>query len=324
MIDEEKVIVTKKDNNKYSYVVGSISYILELKLSTEAISIKAQKQISTSFYEGIFPLKEMQGFKYLPESIGDIFNAIITKIEKGKIFLNQESDHLQFIIYFSIDDEVLSFTLNLPRASKEIDLSRAVENLFDEVSRINERLKTIENKLFPKLMKLSSIVTEDEEDMVKKWINIDSKKVTFQLLYKSSIDGNRASNFHTKCDGNGATISFIESSNGLKFGGYTTTNWDQSNTYKNDKNAFIFSLNKKRMFLCSNPINAIYCGSAYHITFGGGHDIYLVDSLNASSYSNFKHSYGKNDTIEGDSKSYLAGSYNFTPKEVEVYKVIIS
>jgi len=51
----------------------------------------------------------------------------------------------------------------------------------------------------------------------------------------------------------------------------------------------------------------------------------FVDSLSAASYSNFSHSYGANDTIEGDNKSYFAGvSYNFTPKEVEIYKVIIS
>jgi len=78
------------------------------------------------------------------------------------------------------------------------------------------------------------------------------------------------------------------------------------------------------MFMCTNPVNAIYGSASYHVTYGGGHDIYITDSFSASSYSNFKHSYGVNDSIEGDNKSYLAGSYNFTPKEVEVYKVIIS
>jgi len=243
-------------------------------------------------------------------------------LKKKKIILKQENDLLQFTFYFSFDDEIVTFTLQLPR-SKEVDLIRAMENLFDEVVRLSERLKTVENKLSPPLMKDSTIVHQDEEELVKKWI-LESKNVTLNLIYKSSVDGNRAANFHSKCDNKGKTIAFIETSNGYRIGGYTTANWDQSNAYKNDNNAFIFSLNKKRKFMCTNAVNAIYCAAAHLCTFGGGHEFYITDGFATGSYSNFKHSYGANDNIEGDKSTYLTGSYFFFIKEVELFEVIIN
>jgi len=77
------------------------------------------------------------------------------------------------------------------------------------------------------------------------------------------------------------------------------------------------------MFMCTFPENAIYCNPAHHVNFGGL-DICITDSLSPESSSGFPYSYGANDIVEGDSNSYFAGSKNFIPKEVEVYKVIIS
>ena len=69
---------------------------------------------------------------------------------------------------------------------------------------------------------------------------------------------------------------------------------------------------------------SIYSCSSYGPTFGGGHDIYIASyaSSNENSYSNLGHtysppsghSYGSSFTL-----SFLAGSYNFQPYEVEVF-----
>lgn len=68
---------------------------------------------------------------------------------------------------------------------------------------------------------------------------------------------------------------------------------------------------------------AIYGNNGYGPTFGG-HDIYIANSAgyNMNSYTNLGHSYvqlagyryGSSDT-----RSLLAGSYNFQPHEVEVF-----
>ena len=54
-------------------------------------------------------------------------------------------------------------------------------------------------------------------------------------------------------------------------------------------------------------------------TFGGGHDLYLCGGANATSnsYSNLNHSYECSSHITA--KTFLAGSYNFTVSELEVF-----
>jgi hypothetical protein len=75
--------------------------------------------------------------------------------------------------------------------------------------------------------------------------------------------------------------------------------------------------------LKSNQVQcAIYCQSSYGPTFGGGHDFRIYDQSNAnsSSYSNFDYSYENRTGYE--KTTVLAGAYNFTVKELEVFSVV--
>ena len=55
-------------------------------------------------------------------------------------------------------------------------------------------------------------------------------------------------------------------------------------------------------------------------TFGGGHDIVINDNANSNtnSYANFGHSYSVPSGVQ-ETKTILAGTYKFTPDEVEVF-----
>ena len=60
----------------------------------------------------------------------------------------------------------------------------------------------------------------------------------------------------------------------------------------------------------------------YCPTFGHGNDVYFASNCNSNSNS---YSEGNNDyeIPQGlDGKTFFAGSYNFTVKEIEVYSVI--
>ena len=67
-------------------------------------------------------------------------------------------------------------------------------------------------------------------------------------------------------------------------------------------------------------IFAIYRSSSHGPTFGGGLDIAIKDNGNSykNSYTNFGHSYLIPSGIK-DRKTILAGTYMFTPDEVEVF-----
>ena len=115
-------------------------------------------------------------------------------------------------------------------------------------------------------------------------------------------------------------MSVIKSNAGHIFGGYTAVPWSSGNKYAVDPKSFIFLLkgrkgDKAEKWKVTNTTYSTYHGSSYGPTFGG-YDFYLCNNCNTtnSSYSNLGHSYAApKDT------SKLAGSYNFTVADYEVY-----
>ena len=153
-----------------------------------------------------------------------------------------------------------------------------------------------------------------------------SKKVLkFNMVFNTSKDGSSASTFHYYCDGVSPTVTIVRDTNGNKFGGYTTSTWNQhsdGSSYARDQNAFIFNLSKKIKYLQTDEFVAesIYRYNSYGPTFGRGHCLFLANGCtgNTSSYTNTHSSYktdGKN--LIGNS-----GQTTFQVSYYEVYHVI--
>ena len=70
--------------------------------------------------------------------------------------------------------------------------------------------------------------------------------------------------------------------------------------------------------------NAIYCSPSYGATFGEGHDLYIYNNANANQHSNsnlgntYQSPAGYQSGTQ-QTQSLFAGSYYFTPTEVEVF-----
>ena len=149
----------------------------------------------------------------------------------------------------------------------------------------------------------------------------------WKLIYKASRDGFDASAFHSLCDGEGPTITIIQSHNNSLFGGYTSISWASDASYKNDTTAFLFTLRNPhniphtKYFIKSHRLGtAVYHKDNYGPTFGGGHDIYLASASNSnsSSYIYFSHSY--TDTTGQSEKTFTDDKY-FSTSDVEVFKL---
>ena len=99
------------------------------------------------------------------------------------------------------------------------------------------------------------------------------------------------------------------------------TGWTRSNV------SFLFSLRNNEHiapFIANvKPgceAGAIYCDPSFGPSFGGGHGIYIANNANYNkhSYSYFGCSYQSPPGVR-DVKTLLAGSFNFTPTEIEVF-----
>jgi len=92
------------------------------------------------------------------------------------------------------------------------------------------------------------------------------------LLFDTSKDGDAASTFHAQCDNEGATVTIVETTLGVVFGGFTAQSWSSSNggQYVPDSSAFVFRLRPTpmRKFKVSSSSTAIYRRTAYGPHFG--------------------------------------------------------
>jgi len=164
----------------------------------------------------------------------------------------------------------------------------------------------------------SELLNAKASRIISEWI---PTLQTATLLYKGTRDGFKAASFHAKCDNKGPTLTVVESNNSKIFGGFSEVDWNQSGNYKNSSNAFLFSVSvtETQKYPVKVTTQAIYCHTDHLATFGGGHDFYLIENCNTTggSYSNFGHSYNQ----LGKAKEILAGSYNFSVKEIEIYQL---
>jgi hypothetical protein len=79
----------------------------------------------------------------------------------------------------------------------------------------------------------------------------------WSLLYRATRDGFEPNDFHSKCDNKSNTLTIVKAKeSGFIFGGFTSVEWDGSDRYKSDLNAFIFSLTNKdkKSGLGLNPV----------------------------------------------------------------------
>ena len=157
-----------------------------------------------------------------------------------------------------------------------------------------------------------------ELEMITKKINKSNKKLTINLLYKATVDSDKAEAFHEKCDDADSTIVLVETDNGKRFGGYTSCSWAGDCIEKEDENAFVFSLDKMKTYDNIPGEDAIGCYPKFGPIFLGC-QIRIYD--NAFTKGGTTYEKGLNYSTEEDFE-LTDGERTFKVKEIEVYEVI--
>ena len=175
----------------------------------------------------------------------------------------------------------------------------------------------------------SKIITKNEEvELLANRLTykgfIKNQKVIFNLVYRASRDGSSPNNYHSKCDGKMNTICIIQTIKGCKFGGYTETKIDSSSNNYKDPNAFVFSLNKLKIYENIKKENNSVCHSKnWGPIFRS--DAFAVWDKDFFSYD--KHRVGakseSNYGIMNEDYEINNGDQYFTIKELEVFQIII-
>ena len=332
--------------NKRTFKISSnnINYILSISYNEELILFEVEK-------ENEFPKREYSLFldlsqlykinKYFSqfENFSDIQTSFETLIEMKKLSIieNPREKLMKINIINPLNKKEFSIDIHL----KEKTLKNEIDSIIPYIISLNDKINKMENRInileekvnellsikeeYLKLKKdnleknnllfpQSSIIKSDDENTILSWL--EKRPTKFNLLLDSKKDGDATSTFYQKCRNKCPTILFFKTTNGARFGGFTTQIWPNS-CYMKDEKSFVFSLDKKGKYKVTRIDCAIY-GCKDFFQFGGCcfricnncttvNTNYINDDKN---YYDIPSNYG-----------LTGGDNNFTISSYEVYQI---
>ena len=293
-----------------------------------------ENNINNSYQKFLEVLEKMFDFNNINDNITEKIdiNAYSEKtINNNKIYENTmqfNNNHNNFLhlekkfdfpnFFKSFDDKKNQNILFEPQDNsnivKEIKLNDSNENEF--IEEINKKNNIPNISEFEK----STIMDNNETIFIINLITSKIKKKIkkFYLCYKATKDGDKAANFHEKCDYIKNIIILIKTKNNKKFGGFSSESWDNNDqTWKKDEQAFIFSLNDYNSYNIIKTEKALFCHKKYGPIFGNG-EIFISDNFFTIASTCLE----KNVIYESNENSYpLNGEKEFYITQLEAYKV---
>ena len=251
------------------------------------------------------------------ELIQELYKEVNTLKEKIEILEKKDNVKNENIIKeLKNDNEKLKEEI--------IKLKEEIKEMKALIEPIGKRVNEINVNKYTKYNDKSVIMKEGEINFINQTLKFRINKEVKEIkkLYQATVDGDSSYNFHSKCDGIPNTLVIIKSSGNRRFGGFTTKKWISSDNYNYDydKNSFLFSLDKKKIYLYNgkeyynsgeNQKYAI-CNYKYSGPIFGKCYIY-----NDSTYNNKFDIYICSNCIQGEKSSYTYetkpySSYDFS------------
>ena len=211
---------------------------------------------------------------------------------------------------------------------------REIEGLNSKITKLNSEKKDLSKKLIDQKSLVKSILNSeilkstDEYFQLKKMID-PNNDISLALLYSTKYHGDDRDAFRTHVGNTERTVILIETTEGVRFGGYTRKDWSPLASvlalfgvkyFKKDTDSFLFNLNSGKKFKLKEKEKAIYSDKKHFLGFGNG-DIVIKNKYKSKEcQSFFPRSYGK----EGkDTVKDLAGGEKFNVKSIEIFGVKI-
>ena len=227
------------------------------------------------------------------------------------------------------DNYSLNFNLENNESKKDSNSKNNKSSSKTEKDSIKEKNKEIE-KVKNKNQKFNSKIISNVEDLdliarglVKDDIDsLKNLKVGYKLIYRASEHGEKAEDFHERCDEIEGTLTIIKTTEGNIFGGYTSLSWDpEDESEKKDNDSFVFSLNLEKLYFESGKNEySIFCDKSKGPCFVGMFSVAENFFRNRSYVAPWEIQ-----CFDGETTKYEInkGKKDFFIEELEVFQVIM-
>ena len=335
-LNKRDSLESSKNKNKFDpELINKINNHENLitKLQTKLNKIQDEKQIDNSSKNKLSDIeKQSNNLKSKVDSL----ITLTKKLENDNKELNSKTNDL------SNKFSQISVVPNPQFQSRKISnpktkYYRTIENqnINQEMSyynrtnpNINTNLNLSKDSFNSKIVNFSDITFLQNRIMQ---INPKIREVFFSLVYRASEDGDKAANFHQKCDRIGPNVVLIKTKKGSVFGGFTFRNWEHLardtdvnrpnlGSASRDSNAFGFNVNKQKIYNNEKPNEfAIWCNRNFGPTFKNNLFQIFDHSLKKGGYCNLR----KNSNFGGQLFDYeiSGGEPKFKIDELEVFEV---
>ena len=255
--------------------------------------------------------------KEYENKVKEIKDKIEQLNKKGKELKDKNEENNKEIKSLESKIEELEKELNIEKKDENKDEKKEEEKKEekkDEEKKDDDQKKEEPQPSNPEVTKRidSKIINELKHlELLDKWFE---HKLNYKLLYRATEEQYSASIFHQKVDSYKNTIIFIKDINNFIYGGFTTKTWDGNKSYKSDKNAILFNLDKEKYYDVNDYSHAILCDKDLLAVFGDGDLILGPKSIESA----FPKSFGNKDVKDNE----LTMGYNkLSPVEMEVFQL---
>ena len=235
-------------------------------------------------------------------------NLIFQAKKKVKGNLEKFKENQNMGDYVPAGTKFVSY-LKFPDTKINSNKSLVSTNITSSIATSSNRIVGIEKNIINNPGELEEITSRLQRILNK-------KNIKYKLIYRASTDGDACTEFHDKCDQYQNTLILIHASGDKRFGGFTTQTWEGEDVNKKDKNCFIFSIDKMKIYDIIEGQDAINCNQDLGPIFID--QIKLLDKFFTQGGTTNK----KGQTFQTlEDFEITGGAEKFGVKELEVYHV---
>ena len=252
--------------------------------------------------------------------------------DKGKVIdkLNTEIKLIKDDIKLK-DEKIVNLETNINDLKNRID---TLEKKISDYSEVKEKIPNIEknlnkfiesmNKSNTKLLSNSSIIQKSEEiQLLANSISPDGD-VSFKLVYSSKLYGENSQKLKAAYIGVKDILVVVKTKKNRRFGGYAHESFEDTEFQKKDSRAFLFNLDKMKIYKSKGTSHTIWNFNLDSIDFGYGTDLRIFHNfLSNENYTNQNHSNDSSDhDFDYDEETFaLNGEKYFEILYLEIYKI---